>query len=114
MAVKVRDGDNIGRTIKTVDDLIAYHDGPALVQIIVTMTGSSGGLVAGNNARQIVLVVNAKGNDTAVVGVTGVPAALDEGIPVEGGDMLKVTGAAARSAMTQLGTAGQKLTVYVG
>lgn len=78
-----------------------------------SMTGSSAPLVSADIARKIVIVCNAEDNDTAVVDMTGDDAA-EGGVPLEAGGVLEVSGRAARSAMTQVGTNGQTLTVYTG
>ena len=86
-----------------------------LTKASVTMTGVSAQLVAASATRSIVIAVNAATNSPAAVDPTGGTAALDAGIQlVGGGDMVKITGRAAQSAMTQIGTNGQKLTVYTG
>lgn len=88
--------------------------GGALTRSSIAMTGASAVLVAADTTRKIVLVSNADGNATAVIDITGGTAAPDTGIPVPGGRTIEITGRPAQSAMTQIGTSGQKLTVYVG
>jgi hypothetical protein len=115
--IQALDANRVVQTVKTNDAVIAAIEaqaaGAALTQSIVTMTGSSGALVAANASRNSVTVFNADGNDIAVVSLTGGTAALDEGVPIQPGGGIRVSGVAARSAMTQIGTTGQKLTVYV-
>ena len=94
---------------------IGAEDAVTLAKSSVTMTGASGVLVAASASRAIVIVVNSATNAPAAVDPTGGTAALDAGVQlVGGGDMVKITGKAAQSAMTQIGTTGEKLTVYTG
>lgn len=90
------------------------ESGVALTKGAVTMSGSSGVLVAADATRKIVIVGSTAGNAAAAIDPTGGTAALDAGIPMAGGDVVKIFGKAAQSAMTQIGTNGQKLTVYTG
>jgi hypothetical protein len=79
------------------------------------MTGVSAALVGASATRSVVIVVNGATNAPAAVDPTGGTAALDAGLQlVGGGDMVKITGKAAQSTMTQIGTNGEKLTVYTG
>ena len=78
------------------------------------MTGSSGVLVAASATRAVVLVSNASANAAAAVDPTGGTAALDAGIAIPPGQTVSFTGKAAQSAMTQIGTNTQNLTVYTG
>ena len=80
----------------------------------VIMSGASAELLPADASRQFVLVCSAKGNGAAAFDPTGGICALDAGVPMDGGDSIPVEGKAAESAMTQIGTAGQKLTVYWG
>ncbi|WP_422034741.1 hypothetical protein [Reyranella sp.] len=86
----------------------------ALVKSSITMSGASAELVAADVTRKIVIVSSTKTNASAAIDPTGGTAALDAGIPMEGGDTIQITGKEAQSAMTQIGTNGQKLTVYTG
>ena len=88
--------------------------GNGLTKVSVTMSGASAALLPADASRQIVLVSSTKANGSAAIDPTGATAALDAGIAVEGGDLIEISGKAAQSAMTQIGTAGQKLTVYWG
>lgn len=80
----------------------------------ITMSGASAALVGASAGRKAVYVCSADSNDPAAVDPTGGTCALDSGVPLAGGGMLVFTGDAAKSAMTQIGTTGQKLTVFVG
>ena len=86
----------------------------ALTRSTVTMTGASGPLVPADSSRKIVIVSSTKTNASAAIDPAGGVCALDAGMPIEGGDTLQITGAEAQSAMTQIGTNGQKLTVWQG
>ena len=88
--------------------------GTALTRSTVTMTGASAPLVAADAARRIVIVCSARSNGDAAFDPTGGTCALDAGIPLAGGDTVQITGKEAQSAMTQFGTNGQTLTVFVG
>ena len=88
--------------------------GTALVKSSVTLSGASAELVPPDAARRIVIVSSTKTNASAAIDPTGGTCALDAGIPLEGGDTIQITGKEAQSAMTQIGTSGQKLTVYMG
>lgn len=88
--------------------------GTALAKSSVTMTGASATLLAADPTRKVVIVSSTKANSSAAIDISGGTAALDAGIPLEGGDTVQITGKEAQSAMTQIGTNGQKLTVYVG
>ena len=88
--------------------------GSALTKSTVTMSGASASLVAADATRKIVIVSSTSGNTGAAIDPTGGTCALDAGIPLAGGDTVQITGKEAQSAMTQIGTTGQKLTVYVG
>jgi hypothetical protein len=89
-------------------------DGATLTKASVTMSGSSAALVAASASRAIVIVSNTAANAVAAVDPTGGTAALDAGIPIPPGQTVTFTGKAAQSAMTQIGTNTQKLTVYTG
>lgn len=88
--------------------------GAALTRSTVTMTGVSASLVAADSTRRVVIVSNAKSNSDAAFDPTGGTCALDAGIPLAGGDTVQISGKEAQSAMTQIGTNGQKLTVFIG
>ncbi|MDB5487502.1 MAG: hypothetical protein JWQ58_1217 [Reyranella sp.] len=88
--------------------------GTALTRLTVTMSGGSAELVAADATRRVVIVSSAKANGDAAIDPTGGTCALDAGISLSGGDTVQITGKEAQSAMTQIGTNGQKLTVYVG
>ena len=88
--------------------------GTALVKSTVTLSGASAELVPADPARRIVIVSSSRTNADAAIDPTGGVCALDAGIPLSGGDTVQITGKEAQSAMTQVGTSGQKLTVYVG
>lgn len=89
-------------------------DGRGLTKASVTMTGSSAALVAASATRMYVIVSNAESNAAAAIDPTGGTAALDAGIPIPAGTTIEISGTPAQSAMTQIGTNGQKLTVYTG
>ncbi len=88
--------------------------GTALTRSTVIMTGASAELVPADATRRIVIVSSGKVNGDAAFDPTGGSCALDTGIPLSGGETVQITGKEAQSAMTQIGTTGQKLTVYVG
>lgn len=88
--------------------------GNGLTKVAVTMSGTSGELLPASATRQLVLVSSTKANGSAAIDPTGGTCALDSGIAIEGGDLIEIAGKAAQSAMTQIGTVGQKLTVYWG
>lgn len=110
----------------TTDTAVVAHDNPlpvtntgggdsaTLVKTSVTMTGVSAALVAAGATRSVVIVSNASANAPAAVDPTGGTCALDAGVPIPPGQTVMFTGVAARSAMTQIGTNAQKLTVYAG
>lgn len=89
-------------------------DGRALAKASVTMSGSSGALVAADATRMYVIISSTGTNSPAAIDPTGGTAALDAGIPMAGGTTIVISGTPAQSAMTQIGTNGQKLTVYTG
>lgn len=94
-------------------ELIALTSG-ALTKATVTMSGASATLLAADATRAVVIVSSTKANGDAAIDITGGTAALDAGIPLTGGDTIQIVGREAQSAMTQIGTAGEKLTVYTG
>jgi len=94
--------------------VVAAEDGVTLTKSSVTMSGSSATLVSADATRKIVLVSNTDSNAVAAIDPTGGTCALDAGIPILPGETKKITGKAAQSAMTQIGTNTQKLTVYTG
>lgn len=85
-----------------------------LTKASVTMTGSSGVLVAASATRSFVSVSNPGSNAAVAIDPTGGTCALDAGIPLPPGVTFVITGKMAQSAMTQIGTNTQKLTVYTG
>lgn len=85
-----------------------------LTKASVTMTGSSGVLVAADAGREVVIVGSTATNAAAAIDPTGGTAALDAGLPLGAGEIITITGQTAKSAMTQIGTNTQKLTVYTG
>lgn len=91
-------------------------DGVTLTRATVTMTGASGVLVAASSSRSIVIVSTTAGNAAAAIDITGGTAVLSGGgiSLVSGSPPLVITGKAAQSAMTQIGTNNQTLTVYTG
>lgn len=95
-------------------DSLAAPSNATLTKSSVTMTGSSGVLVAASATRAVVIVSNTESNAAAAIDPTGGTAALDAGIPIPAGTTIEITGKAAQSAMTQIGTNTQKLTVYTG
>ncbi len=90
------------------------EDVVTLTKAAVTMTGASAALVAAAPSRKIVIVCSTAGNAAAAIDPTGGTAALTAGIPLGSGERIEITGVAARSAMTQIGTNAQLLTVYTG
>jgi hypothetical protein len=78
------------------------------------MTGSSAVLVAAAPSRKLVIVSNPAANAQAAIDPTGGTASLTAGIPLPPGATVEIVGVAARSAMTQIGTNTQVLTVYTG
>jgi|GEM_PF-790967 len=88
--------------------------GAGLVKSTVTLSGASAELLPADPARRVVIVSSTRTNGDAAIDPTGGVCALDAGIPLSGGDTVQITGKEAQSAMTQIGTIGQKLTVYVG
>ncbi|TAJ97354.1 MAG: hypothetical protein EPO41_02810 [Reyranella sp.] len=88
--------------------------GAALTRSTVIMTGASAELVPADPTRRVVIVSSANANGDAAFDPTGGLCALDAGISLSGGDTVQITGKEAQSAMTQIGTNGQKLTVYTG
>lgn len=90
------------------------QDGATLTKAAVTMSGSSAVLVAASASRLIVIVSSTAGNAVAAIDPTGGTAALTAGIPLQGGETIEIVGKAAQSAMTQIGTNTQLLTVYTG
>lgn len=105
-----------GSTAGGVQTVQKPEDGVALTKSPITMTGASvaNNLVAASAGRKIVIVSSTDTNAPAAVDITGGTAALDSGIPLLPGTTIKITGKAAQSAMTQIGTNGQKLTVFTG
>ena len=94
-------------------EILALTSG-TLTKSTVTMSGASGVLVAADATRAIVIVSSTSGNASAAIDITGGTCALDSGIQIAGGDTIQIVGREAQSAMTQIGTTTQKLTVYTG
>lgn len=78
------------------------------------MDGTSKPLVPADPNRRIVRVSSTATNASAAIDETGGTAALDSATPIEPGVTITFTGKEAQSAMTAIGTAGNKLTVRVG
>lgn len=112
--VELIGGGTAGSPSGVVQSVQRPEDGATLTKDSVTMTGSSGVLVAASASRLIVIVSSTASNAAAAIDPTGGTAALDAGLPLAGGGMLIFTGKEAQSAMTQIGTNTQKLTVYTG
>ena len=89
-------------------------DSGTLTKAVVTMTGASAALVSASATRLSVIVSNPAGNAPAAIDPTGGTASLTAGIPIGPGQTVEITGKAAQSAMTQIGTNTQILTVYTG
>jgi len=89
-------------------------DSVTLTKASVTMSGASAVLVTASATRSVVLVSSTEANGAAAVDPTGGTAALDASIPIPAGTTIQISGKAAQSAMTQIGTNTQKLTVYTG
>ena len=66
------------------------------------------------DSRLLVRVSNPATNASAAIDPTGGTCSLTAGIPLAPGQTIEITGAEARSAMTQIGTNAQVLTVYTG
>jgi len=90
------------------------EDQATLTKAAVSMTGASGVLVGASAARLSVMVSNPAANAVAAIDPTGGTCSLTAGIPIGPGATIEITGKAAQSAMTQIGTNAQVLTVYVG
>lgn len=112
--VEIVGGGTSGTPSASVQTVQYPADGATLTKAAVTMSGSSGVLVAASASRLVVLVSNASANAPASVDPTGGTAALDAGMAIPPGQTVIFTGKAAQSAMTQIGTNTQKLTVYTG
>lgn len=89
-------------------------DNVTLTKSSVTCSGASASLVGASTTRSVVMISSTESNSAAAVDPTGGTCALDAGVPIPAGTTIAFTGKAAQSAMTQIGTNGQKLTVYVG
>lgn len=112
--VELVGGGTPGTPSGSVQTVQFPQDGSTLTKSSVTMSGASATLVAASSSRKIVIVANASGNALAVVDITGGTASATSGIPLAGGEKLEIVGKAAQSAMTQIGTNTQVLTVYTG
>lgn len=88
--------------------------GSGLTKSTKTGTGASAELVPADVTRRVVIVSSTKTNGDAAFDPTGGTCALDAGIPLSGGDTVKIDGKEAQSAMTFIAGTGQKLTVWVG
>jgi hypothetical protein len=93
---------------------LTHLTGTGLVKSSVILSGASAELLPADPARRVVIVSSTRANADAAIDPTGGVCALDAGIPLSGGDTVQITGKEAQSAMTQIGSSGQKLTVYVG
>lgn len=117
-------GDLISALRDAGEEFVVSNDHPlpatlnplttGLTKTPVTMTGVSAPLLAADAARKVVIVSSTASNAAAAIDPTGGTAALDSGVPVNPGATVRITGKAAQAAMTQIGTNGQKLTVYTG
>lgn len=112
--VEIVGGGTSGSPSTSVQTVQYPADGATLTKASVTMSGSSASLVAASASRLVVIVSNTESNAAAAIDPTGGTAALDAGIPIPAGTTIEITGKAAQSAMTQIGTNTQKLTVYTG
>lgn len=113
-ALDAAGGENVASPSKPIPVALVGLTGSALTKATVTMTGVSAQLVAADANRKIVIVSSTKTNASSAIDPTGGICALDAGIPLDGGDTFEITGKEAQSAMTQIGTNGQKLTVFTG
>lgn len=81
----------------------------------VTMSGASATLLALNASRKAFIVSSTATNSSAAIDITGGTAVLSAGIPLAGGASLSMSGAdCPTTAITQIGTNAQVLTVYEG
>ena len=101
--------DAAGRLIVSSGD-----ENVTLTKSSVTCSGASASLVGASTTRTVVIISNAEANSSAAVDPTGGTCALDAGVALPAGTTIAFTGKAAQSGMTQFGTTGHKLTVYVG
>jgi hypothetical protein len=86
----------------------------SLTKSSVTMTGVSAVLVTASATRSVVIVSNPAANAVSAIDPTGGTCSLTAGITIGPGSTIEITGKAAQSAMTQIGTNTQVLTVYTG
>lgn len=107
-------GGTAGSPSGLVQSVQTPADGASLTKASVTMTGVSAVLLAASASRLVVIVSNPSTNAIAAIDPTGGTAALTAGIPIGPGETVEITGKAAQSAMTQIGTNTQVLTVYTG
>lgn len=98
----------VGNIVSPPEDAV-----PLTVSSVVG-TGASIALVGASATRKVVNVFSTATNDPAAVRVDGGTAALDVGRPVLPGSGFSITGVPAQSAMTIIGTTGNKFTVEVG
>jgi hypothetical protein len=89
-------------------------DGATLTKAAVTADGASKALVSASTSRLSVTVSNPAANAAMAIDPTGGTASLTAGIPLGPGETIEITGKAAQSAMTFIGTNTQVLTVYTG
>jgi hypothetical protein len=89
-------------------------DGGTLTKSAVTADGASKTLVAASASRLSVMVSNPAANAAMAIDPTGGTCSLTAGIPLAPGETIQITGKAAQSAMTFIGTDTQVLTVYTG
>lgn len=77
------------------------------------MTGSSAVLVAGDPDRKVCIICSTKANGDGLRSHRW-DLRFGLGNPAGGGDAIVIKSLPAQSAMTQIGTNGQKLTLFVG
>lgn len=112
--VELAGGGTAGTPSGAIQTTQRPEDGATLTKAAVAMTGASGVLVAASATRLTVIVSNPAANAVAAIDPTGGTAALTAGIPLGPGETVEIVGKAAQSAMTQIGTNTQVLTVYTG
>jgi hypothetical protein len=112
--VKTAGAGTAGTPSGGVQSVQTPADGATLTKASVTADGSSKALVAASASRLSVTVSNPAANAAMAIDPTGGTAALTAGIPLGPGETIEITGKAAQSAMTFIGTNTQVLTVYTG
>ena len=112
--LKIAGAGTAGATAGGVQTVQTPADGAALTKAAVTADGASKALVAASASRLSVTVSNPAANAAMAIDPTGGTAALTAGIPLGPGETIEITGKAAQSAMTFIGTNTQVLTVYTG